>query len=120
MATQNIKKSQQEKNTTKELEGLEEGLKVEIHVDSLKMTLRNIKLENAKTRWNTLFLVQEILLHSRQSSTRNEKMPTRCTSTQMNDQRKDCIHPKDTSKGTAQNNYRPRTCLPMMWKILTA
>ena len=27
---------------------------------------------------------------------------------------------KDTSKGTAPNNYRPITCLTMMWKILTA
>ena len=27
---------------------------------------------------------------------------------------------KDPSKGTAQNNYRPINCLPMMWKILTA
>ena len=27
---------------------------------------------------------------------------------------------KDLSKGTAPNNYRPITCLPMMWKILTA
>ena len=27
---------------------------------------------------------------------------------------------KDPSKGTAPNNYRTITCLPMMWKILTA
>ena len=27
---------------------------------------------------------------------------------------------KDPSKGTAPNNYRPITFLPMMWKILTA
>ena len=27
---------------------------------------------------------------------------------------------KDPSKGTAPNNYRPITCLLMMWKILTA
>ena len=27
---------------------------------------------------------------------------------------------KDPSKGTVPNNYRPITCLPMMWKILTA
>ena len=27
---------------------------------------------------------------------------------------------KDPSKGTAPNSYRPITCLPMMWKILTA
>ena len=26
---------------------------------------------------------------------------------------------KDPSKGTAPNNYRPITCLPMMWKVLT-
>ena len=27
---------------------------------------------------------------------------------------------KDPNKGTIPNNYRPLTCLPMMWKILTA
>ena len=27
---------------------------------------------------------------------------------------------KDTLKRTAPSNYRPITCLPMMWKILTA
>ena len=27
---------------------------------------------------------------------------------------------KDPSKRTAPNNYRPITCLPMMWKMLTA
>ena len=27
---------------------------------------------------------------------------------------------KDPNKGTATNNYRPITCLPVMWKILTA
>ena len=27
---------------------------------------------------------------------------------------------KDPIKGTIPNNYRPITCLPMMWKILTA
>ena len=27
---------------------------------------------------------------------------------------------KEASKGTVPNNYRPITCLPMMWKILTA
>ena len=27
---------------------------------------------------------------------------------------------KDPSKGTGPNNYRPITCLPMTWKILTA
>ena len=27
---------------------------------------------------------------------------------------------KDPSKGTSLNSYRPITCLPLMWKILTA
>ena len=31
---------------TKELEGLEEGLKAEIHIYLVKTTLKNIKLEN--------------------------------------------------------------------------
>ena len=43
-------------------------------------------------------------------------MPTRCTSTWLDDQRKDHID----RKGTAPKNNRPITCLPMMWKILTA
>ena len=39
----------------------------------------------------------------------------------MNDKRKDHSDPKDPPpKGTTPNNYRPITCLPMMWKILTA
>ena len=33
---------------TRELEELEEGLKAEIHIDLLKTTLKNIKLENVR------------------------------------------------------------------------
>ena len=33
---------------------------------------------------------------------------------------KTALNQKDPYKGTAPNNYRPITCLPMMWKILTA
>ena len=40
-------------------------------------TKKNTKLENARPWWNTWFLVQEIPLHSRQTSTRNEQMLTR-------------------------------------------
>ena len=89
-----------------------------IHVDLSKMTLKNIKLENSRPSWNTCFLVRETHLHSRQTCTRNEQMPTKGTRTRMDDQRKD--HRKDPSKRTAPNNYRSITCLPMIWKILTA
>ena len=34
--------------------------------------------------------------------------------------RKTILIQKEPSKGTAPNNYRPITLLPMMWKILTA
>ena len=58
------------------------------------ITEKNIKLENVRPWWNTWLLVQEIYLHSRQTSTRNEQMPTRRENTWMDDQRKDYINPK--------------------------
>ena len=79
----------------KELEGLEEGPKAEIHIDLLKTTL---KLENAQPWWNTWFLVQKIHPHSRQTSTRKEQMPTRSTRTRMDEPRKDHIDPKGPKK----------------------
>ena len=102
-------------NMPRELKGLEEGSKAEIHIDLLKTTL---KISNWKW-WNTWFLVQEIHLHSQQTSTRNEQMPTKSTRIRMDNQRKNHMDLKDPIKGAAPNNYRPITCLPMMWKILT-
>ena len=81
-------------NMTKDLERLEEGSKAEIHIDLLKSTRKNIKLENASPWWNTWILVQEIHLHSWQTSTQNEQMPTRSTRTRMDEQRKDYIDPE--------------------------
>ena len=81
-------------NMTREL-GLEEGPKGEIHIKLLKKdTRKDIKLENARPWGNSWILVQEIPLHLRQISTRNEQMPTRCTSTWLDDQRKGHINPK--------------------------
>ena len=85
MANKHNEKAEWINNMTKELEGLEEGPKAEIHIDLLKTTLKNIKLENARPWWNTTFLVQEIHLHSRQTSHRNEQVPTRSTSTWLDD-----------------------------------
>ena len=96
------------KYITSDLEGLEEGPKAEIHLDLLKTTLKNIKLENARPWWNTWFLVQEIHLHSRQTSTRNEQMPTKSTHTRMDDQRNNHIDPKRTqAKEPPQTNIDP-------------
>ena len=82
-------------NITRELDGLVEGSKMEIHVDLLKKnTKKNIKLESARSWWNTWLLVQEIYLHSRKTSTRDEQMLTRRARTWMDDQRKDYINPK--------------------------
>ena len=67
-------------NMTRELEGLEKGPKVEIHIDLLKTTLKNIKLENARPWWNTWFHLQ-----SRQTNSRNEQMPTKSKRPRMND-----------------------------------
>ena len=72
---------------------------------------KNIKLENARPWWNTCFLVQEIHLHSRHTSTSNEQMPTRHASTWMGDQRKDYINPKGPKQRNRseqlQNNNLP-------------
>ena len=84
-------------------------------------TKKNIKLENARPWWNTWILVQEIHLHSRQTSTRNEQMPTRNTNTWLDDQRKDYINPneseqKNCSKQLQTDNLPTNDVL----KILTA
>ena len=43
----NNEEAEWKNNMTRELEGFEEGPKAEIHIDFLKTTLKNIKLENA-------------------------------------------------------------------------
>ena len=63
-------------------------------------TKKNIKLENARLWWNTWLLVQEIHLHSRNTSTRKEQMPTRRASTWVDDKRKGYIN----LKGPNQKN----------------
>ena len=104
----------------KELKGLEEGPKAKIHIDLLRTTQKNIKLENVRPWWHTWVLLKKIHHHSWQTSTRNEKkMYTRSTCTRMDDQWKDYIYLKRPRKGTARNNYRPLMCLPMIWKMLT-
>ena len=92
-----------DKNFDKRIKRALEGPKAGIHIDLLKTTLKDIKLENARPWWNTWILVQEIHLHSRRTCTRNEQMPTRNTRTRMDDQRKYHIDPE----GPTQRN-RPK------------
>ena len=83
----------------------------ELEVLTQNNTKKNIKLENARLWWNTWLLVQEIHLHSRQTSSRNEQMPTRRTRTWLDDQRKDYIDPKGPEQRNCskqlQTDYLP-------------
>ena len=70
--------------------------------------------------WNTWILVQESHLHPRQTSTRMNRCLQYAQVPDWITKGKITLIQKDPSKGTAQNKYRPITCLPMTWKILTA
>ena len=82
-------------NITRELDVLEEGQKNgNTHRLTQINTEKNIKLETARPWWTTWQQVQEVPLHSRQTSSRKEQMPKRDTSTWMDDQRKEYNNPK--------------------------
>ena len=101
---------------TRELEGLEEGPKVEIHIDLLKTTLKKI------SNWKPLgddglhgfWFKKFTSIHNRLALEINS-----CLQRALVPEWKDHIGLKDASKGTTQNNYRHISCLPIMWKILT-
>ena len=108
-------------NNTGELERCEEGPKLEIHIDLLKMSLKR------KPNWKTpghdgihgFWFKKFTSIHDRLALEMNRclqgaQLPDWMT------KGKTTLNQKDPSKGTAPNNYRPITCLPMMWKILTA
>ena len=108
-------------NTTRELEGLEEVPKMEIHIDLLKTTLKRI------SNWTVpghdgihgFWFKKFTSIHGRLVLEMN-----RCLQGAQEPEwmikGKTTLIQKDPSKGTAPNNYRPITCLTMMWKILTA
>ena len=106
---------------TGELEGLEEGPKAEIHIERLKKTLK--KISNWKTPgqdgihgfWFKKFTsILDRLALEISRCLQDGQVPDWMT------KEKTALIQKVPSKGTAPNNYRPITCLPMMWKILTA
>ena len=108
-------------NMTRELEGLEEGPKAEIHSYLLKTTLK--KISNWKTPGHDGihgFLFKKFTsIHDRQAVEMNKCLQTAHVPEWITKGKTTLIQ-KDPNKGTSPNNYRPITCLPMMWKILTA
>ena len=106
---------------TRELEGLKEDPKAEIHMELLKKTLK--KISNWKTsghdgihgfRFKKFISIHDRFALEMNWCLQDAQVPDWMT------KGKTTLIQKDASKGTAPNNYRPITCLPMMWKILTA
>ena len=112
-------KAERINNMTKELEGLEEGPKVEIHIDLLKRALKISK-------WKTLghdgihgfWFKKFTSIHDRLALEMNRCLQGEHEHEWMT-KWKIALIQKDPSKGTAPNNFRPITCLPMTCKILT-
>ena len=106
---------------TREVEGLEEGLKAEIHIELLKKILK--KISNWKTPGHDgihgFWFKKFTSIHDRLALEMNRCLQDVQVPDWMT-KGKTTIIPKDPSKRTVPNNYRPITCLPMMWKISTA
>ena len=122
MATKkNNKNAEWINNITRGVEGLEEGPKTEILIDLLKTTLKRIS--NWKTPGHDgmhgFWFKKFISIHGRLALEMNRCLKGAQIPDWMTKGNTTLIQ-KDPSKGTAPNNYRPITCLPMMWKILTA
>ena len=108
-------------NITRELDGLEEGPKMEIHVDLLKTTLKRIS--NLKAPGHDgihgFWFKKFTSIHGRLALEMNRCLQDVHVPEWMTKGKTTLIQ-KDPSKGTAPNNYRHITCVPMIWKILTA
>ena len=106
---------------TRELEGLKEDPKVEIHIELLKKTLK--KISNWKKPGHDgihgFWLKKFTSIHDRLALEMNRRLQDAQVPDWMTKGKTTLIQ-KDPSKGNAPYNYRPITCLPMMWKILTA
>ena len=98
----------------------EEGPKSEIHTELLKTTLK--KVSNWKTPGHDgihgFCFKKFTSIHDRLALEMNKCLQTAHVTEWMTKGRTRLIQ-KDPNKGTVPNNYRPITCLPMMWKILT-
>ncbi len=99
---------------TKELKGLVEDAKVEIHIDLLKSTQ---KISNWKAPGydgiHSFMLKKFTSIHDRRARERRIFLQGALVPEWMTKRRTILIQ-------NAPNNYRPITCLPMRWKIWTA
>ena len=109
------KKAEWINKMAKELEGFEEGPKVEIHIDLLKTALKKYQIGKRQPWWNTWILVQENQHHSWQTALEMKRCQQEAHVPEWMTKGRTTLIQKDTRKETAPNNY-----IPMMWKILTA
>ena len=108
-------------NITRELEGLEEDPKMEIHFDLLKTTLKRISNWKAPGHdgIHGFWFKKFTSTHCRLALEMNRCLQAVQVPEWMT-KGKITLILKDPSKGTAPNNCRPITCLQMTWNILTA
>ena len=107
-------KAEWKNNMTKVSEGLKEGPKAEIHIDSHKSTLKNIKLETPDHDGIHGFLFTKFSsIRDRLALEMNGCLEGAHVSEWMTKGKTTLIQ-KDPSKGTTSNSYRPITCLSMM------
>ena len=101
------------------LEELDEGQKVELHIDLLRMTLKISNWKKASHRIHGFWLQKFTTIHIRLALEINKYLRETHKPKRMTKGKTTPIQ-KYTRKGVAQNNYRPITCLPMICKIPTA
>ena len=94
---------------------------MEIHVDLLRTTLKRISSWKAPGHdgLHGFWFKKFTSIHDRLALEMNRCLQDAQVPEWMTKGKTTLIQ-KEPSKGTAPNNYRPITCLPMMWKIFTA
>ena len=88
------------------------------HIDSLKTIQKKYQTEKRQAMMEKWILVQEIHLHSRQTSTRNGRMLIRSTCTRMDDKRKGHIYQEEPYKKNHPTQLQTHKLLTDMCKIL--
>ena len=119
---EHMRKAKEINNMGKELEGLEEGTKVKIYLDSYGETLKEVpnwKIPGHDGVYGYWF-EKFISIHDRLAIEMNRCQEETDIPEWLTKGKNIRIH-KEPPKGIATtNNCIPITCVPVMWKILTA